>query len=177
MKKISMVAMGLLLAASQVNAAEASDGTINFKGEITSQTCTVNVNNSGNSSTLVNLPKVTTGVLNAAGAVAGNTRFTMALSSCSAQTGNVYAYFEQGANVNAEGRLTNTGSATGVDLQLLDSANKLINAGGFEQTTSPATVPLTAGAGTLSYSAQYYATAAAGAGSVLSTVNYSIVYL
>jgi major type 1 subunit fimbrin (pilin) len=88
----------------------------------------------------------------------------------------VYAYFEQGANVNADGRLTNTGTATNVDLQLL-SGNDVLNAGSTEQTTSPKTVALTAGAGTLTYSAQYYATGAATAGTVLSAVNYSINYL
>jgi major type 1 subunit fimbrin (pilin) len=101
----------------------------------------------------------------------------MALSNCSATTGDVYAYFEQGANVNADGRLTNTGTATNVDLQLLDSGNGVLNAGSTEQTTSPKTVALTAGAGTLTYSAQYYATGAATAGTVLSAVNYSINYL
>lgn len=176
MKKVSMVAMGLLLAAAQVSAAEASDGTINFTGTIASQTCTVSVNGAGSTAT-VTLPKVAAGVLNTAGAVAGNTRFTLALSDCSATTGDVYAYFEQGAGVNANGRLTNTGTAKGVDLQLLDNNNKAINAGSSEQSTAPATVALTAGAGTLSYSAEYYATATAEAGTVASTVNYSINYL
>lgn len=168
--------MGLLLATAQVNAAEASDGTINFTGTIAAQTCTVSVNGGGSSAT-VTLPKVAAGVLNEAGAVAGNTRFTLTLSDCSAKTGDVYAYFEQGAGVNANGRLTNTGDATGVDLQLLDSANNPINAGSTEQSTAPKTVALADGAGTLAYSAQYYATAAATAGSVASTVNYSINYL
>lgn len=176
MKKVSMVAMGLLLVAAQVSAAEASDGTVNFTGTIASQTCTVSVNG-GSSTATVTLPKVATGVLASAGEVAGNTRFTMALSDCSTTTGNVYAYFEQGAGVNANGRLTNTGTATGVDIQLLDSANAAINAGSTDQTTAPATVALTDGAGSLTYSAQYYATAAATAGTVASTVNYSINYL
>ncbi len=176
MKKLSMVALGLMLAAAQVNAAEASDGTINFTGNIASQTCTVSVNGGGSTAT-VTLPKVASSILSTSGQTAGNTRFTMALSNCSATTGDVYAYFEQGANVNADGRLTNTGTATNVDLQLLDSGNGVLNAGSTEQTTSPKTVALTAGAGTLTYSAQYYATGAATAGTVLSAVNYSINYL
>ena len=52
MKKVSMVAMGLLLAAAQVSAAEASDGTINFTGTIASQTCTVSVNGAGSTATV-----------------------------------------------------------------------------------------------------------------------------
>lgn len=176
MKKLSMIAMGMLLAAAQVNAAEASDGTISFTGNIAAQTCAVSVNGGGSSET-VTLPKVAAGVLNNAGAIAGNTRFTLALSNCSATTGDVYAYFEQGASVNSNGRLINTGSAKNVDLQLLDSNNKPINVGSTDQDSAPATVALTNGAGTLTYSAQYYATSAAEAGDVASTVNYSINYL
>lgn len=176
MKKVSMISLGLLLAAAQVNAAEASDGTITFNGQIESQTCTVKVNGGENNAT-VTLPTVSSSLLKTAGQTAGSTRFTIDLSDCSTQTGDVYAYFEQGANVNANGRLTNTGTATNVDLQLLDSANNALNAGSTEQTTSPTTAALAAGAATLSYAAQYYATAAATSGTVASSVTYSINYL
>jgi len=176
MKKVAMISLGLLLAAAQVNAAEASDGTISFSGNIESQTCTVKVNG-GESSTTVSLPTVSSSLLKNSGQTAGNTRFTVDLSDCSTQTGDVYVYFEQGANVNADGRLTNTGTATNVDLQLLDSANNVLNAGSTDQTTSPTTAALSAGAATLSYSAQYYATAAATSGTVTSSVTYSINYL
>jgi major type 1 subunit fimbrin (pilin) len=176
MKKVSMVALGLLLAASQVNAAEASDGTISFTGNINSQTCTVSVNGAGSSATVA-LPTVAASLLQTAGETAGATRFTVDLSECSTTTGDVYAYFEQGANVNANGRLTNTGTATNVDLELLDNAGTSLNAGSTDQSTSPTTAALTDGAATLTYAARYYATAAATAGTVASSVTYSINYL
>lgn len=176
MKKVSMISLGLLLAAAQVNAAAASDGTITFNGELDSQTCTVSVNG-GDSSNSVTLPKVSTSLLQTAGQTAGSTRFTIGLSECSTQTGEVYAYFEQGASVNANGRLNNTGTATNVDLQLLDSEENPLNAGSTDQSTSPVTATLNAGAATLSYAAQYFATAAATAGTVASSVTYSINYL
>jgi len=176
MKKVAMISLGLLLAAAQVNAAEASDGTITFNGQIESQTCTVKVNGGTNNAT-VTLPTVAASLLNAAGLTAGSTRFTIDLSACSTKTGDVYAYFEQGANVNANGRLTNTGTATNVDLQLLDGAGKALNAGSTDQSTSPTTAALADGAATLTYAAQYYATAAATAGTVASSVTYSINYL
>ncbi|MDW8847675.1 fimbrial protein [Erwinia sp. MMLR14_017] len=176
MKKVTMVSLGVLLAAAQVNAAEASDGTITFTGSIDSQTCAVSING-GSSSATVTLPSVSSSVLSSAGQIAGNTRFTVELNECSTETGEVYAYFEQGANVNANGRLNNTGTATNVELQLLDGANNVLNAGSTDQTTSPTTEALTAGAATLSYSAQYYATAQATSGTVASSVTYSINYL
>lgn len=176
MKKVTMISLGLLLATAQVNAAEASDGTINFTGEIESQTCTVSVNGGTSTGTVV-LPTVSSSLLKTSGQTAGSTRFTIGLSECSTETGDVYAYFEQGVNVNAEGRLINTGTATNVDLQLLDGANNALNAGSTEQTASPATASLTAGAATLTYAAQYFATAAATAGTVASSVTYSINYL
>ena len=175
MKKYSMIAFGLLVAV-QINAAAASDGTVNFTGTIESQTCTVSLNG-GSSTGTVTLPTVAKSVLATAGQTAGATRFTIDLSDCSTETGNVYAYFEQSANVNTNGRLNNTGAATNVDLQLLDSANNALNLGSTDQSTSPTTAALTDGAATLTYSAQYYATGASTAGTVASSVTYSINYL
>lgn len=176
MKKVSMISLGLLLAAAQVNAAEASDGTISFNGQINSQTCTVSVNGGSSTGTVV-LPTVSSSLLKTKGQTAGSTRFTIDLTECATKTGNVYAYFEQGANVNADGRLINIGTAANVDLQLLDKVNNALNAGSTEQTTSPTTAALDQGAATLTYAAQYYATAAASSGTVASSVTYSINYL
>ncbi|MEZ3501477.1 fimbrial protein [Pantoea sp. KPR_PJ] len=175
MKKFSVIALGLLVAA-QVHAAAASDGTVNFTGNIDSQTCTVSVNGGTNTGT-VTLPKIAAAVLANAGQTAGETRFTIDLKDCSTQTGNVYAYFEQGANVNENGRLTNTGSAQNVELQLRDSNEAVINVGSTEQSTSPVTGALSEGAASLIYSAEYFATDKASAGTVVSSVTYSINYL
>lgn len=174
MKKVTMISLGLLLAASQVNAAAASDGIISFSGNISGQTCTISVHNGGNSNE-VPLPKVSTAALNGENITAGTTRFTIRLSGCSTKTGNVYAYFEQGTNVNANGRLNNTGTATNVELQLLDSESAELNVGSADQKT--VTTALTDGAATLSYAVRYYATGAATAGTVTSSVTYSIHYL
>lgn len=171
MKKVAMVSLGLLLAATQVNAA--SDGTIDFSGNIASQTCTVKVN--GSDAPVV-LPTVASSLLKTAGQTAGDTRFTIDLSNCSTQTGDVFAYFEQGTGVNADGRLSNTGTATNVDLQLLDSGNNALNVGSTDQMTAPLKAKLSSGAATLTYIAQYYATAAATSGTVNSRVTYSISY-
>lgn len=172
-----MISLGLLLAAAQVNAAEASDGTINFDGNIADQTCSVNVNDSGSNTGTVTLPKVAAGMLSADGQTAGRTRFTIGLTGCSTKTGGVYAYFEQGANVNAEGHLKNTGTAQNVELQLLDANDVALNVGSDTQRNDPAKETMSGGTATLTYSAQYYATAAATSGTVASSVTYSINYL
>lgn len=176
MNKVSIIAMGVLLAASQVNAAAASDGTITFTGQINSQTCTVSVNGGGSSAS-VTLPAVASSLLQTSGNTAGATRFNMDLTNCATQTGDVFAYFEQGANVNADGRLINTGTATNVDLQLVDDESNPLNVGSTDQLDSPKTGTLTAGAATLSYAARYYSTGATTGGTVASTVTYSINYL
>jgi len=169
MKKVSVLALSLL-AAAHISAASASDGKVTFTGLINSQTCTA-------SSPVVDLPPLGTSALTAAAQIAGEIAFSIDLTNCSPTTGNVYAYFEQGSNVNANGRLNNTGTATNVDLQLLDSAKNLINLGTADQTSSAATVPLSNGQASLPYTARYYATGPVTAGSVASSVTFSIVYL
>jgi len=169
MKKVSVLALSLM-AAAYISAAQASDGTVTFTGLIKSQTCTAN-------SPVVILPELGTGALTTAAQVAGEMTFNIDLTDCSPATGNVYAYFEQGANVNANGRLNNTGAATNVDLQLLDKAKSPINIGTADQTSSATTVPLANGQASLPYSARYYATGPVTAGSVASSVTFSIVYL
>lgn len=169
MKKVSFLALGLL-AAAQIHSATASDGSVTFTGLIKNQTCTAN-------SPTVILPEIGTGSLSTAAQVAGATRFTIDLTDCAPATGNVYAYFEQGANVNANGRLNNTGAATNLEVQLLDSVDQPMNLGSADQTSSAITVPVNNGTASLPYTARYYATGTVEGGSVASSVTFSIVYL
>jgi len=172
----SLVAAGILATASA--SAVASDGTITFTGNVESQTCTVSVNG-GDSSATVTLPTVASSVLATEGETAGSTAFTISLTACTDTSGSVYAYFEQGANVDTTtGKLTNTGTATNVQVQLKDSVSNILNIGSDDQTTSPTTSGLsTDGSTTLSYSAEYYATGAATSGTVSTSVTYSISYI
>lgn len=169
MKKVSLLTLSLL-AAAHIPTSSASDGQVNFTGLIRSQTCTVNVDP-------VTLPELGTGALLNANDVAGAVNFSIDLTGCSPDSGNVFAYFEKGSNVNANGRLNNTGAASNVDLQLLDSVSNPINLGSIEQKTSALGVALTNGQASLPYAARYYATGPVTAGSVSSSVTFSIVYL
>lgn len=171
----SLFGAGILVAA-QANAL-ASDGTITFTGNIESDTCVVSVNG-GSGTATVTLPTVSNRLLSESALTAGNTKFSINLTACS-NDGAVYAYFEQGANVDAaSGKLTNSGTATNVVVQLKDSNDGVINIGSDAQKTNPVSQVLDAnGAAQLFYSAEYYATGAAGAGTVSTSVTYSISYI
>jgi major type 1 subunit fimbrin (pilin) len=157
------------------SAAHAADGTINITGTISSSTCKINGANSP-ATIAVTLPTVSTTALNAAGAVAGRTSFNLALSGCGSLT-KATTFFEPGPTVLADGNLKNaSGTATGVEVQLLNNDFSAIALSGVAASQNSQTVNLAAGAGTLNYYAQYFATAAAGAGSVSTTVQFSMIY-
>ncbi|KGS02679.1 fimbrial family protein [Burkholderia sp. ABCPW 111] len=171
------IAFGILSAALALPmAAHASDGTITFNGAIEAQTCTISVNG-GNQDATVQLPTVSASTLSTKGSTAGATNFTIALSECSGDATQVRAFFEAGPNVDAtSGNLNNNGSATQVQVQLLNADGVVLQAGDESQRSNAASA-LTDGAATLVYGAQYYATGAATAGDVQTSVTYSIDYL
>ncbi|HFK5791567.1 TPA: fimbrial protein [Enterobacter kobei] len=180
MKKIAIViAIGTAFAATGVQAA--GNGTINFTGKVVAQTCDAAVNGTANPSS-VTLPTVQANVLGTAGSTAGQTSFNIALTNCAATspTGGsaVKAYFEKGATVDANGRLTNqtTDGAKNVALELVDgNDNSAIKAGDIAQNTGNF-VTIASGKATLPYSVRYYATGTATAGAVTSSATYSLIY-
>ena len=156
-------------------AAHAVDGTINITGAISSSTCKINGANSP-ATIAVALPTVATTSLTAAGAVAGRTGFNIALTGCGSLT-KATTFFEPGPTVMADGNLKNaSGTATGVEVQLLNSDFSAIALNGATTAQNSQSVNLTGGNGTLNYYAQYFATAAAGAGSVSTSVQFSMIY-
>ena len=176
MKK-SILALTLALAVPGIHSAMANTGTITFNGELTSNTCNVSVNGGSANDTVI-LPTVSEGVLGSAGKTAGQTQFALELSGCTGSLQTASAYFEAGTGVNSDGRLVNTGTAQNVDLQLRDSSNggAVIKAGSTEQVANAGYVTLASGAASLPYTAEYYSTDVAGAGSVIASVTYNIQY-
>jgi major type 1 subunit fimbrin (pilin) len=174
-----LAASAMAVFAALPAAAQASDGTVNITGSITGNTCQIDVNGSGSSTGTVVLPTVTSSALPSAGKTAGATYFTIKLASCEGTAKNVRAFFEQGPNVDpATFNLTNaTGTAKGVQVQLLTSAGAALKVGDASQRADGTTVALENNAATLTYGAQYYATAAAETGTVSTSVTYSIDYL
>lgn len=183
MKKIiAFAALSSVFAVSAVQAA--GNGTINFTGAVNNQTCNATVNGAtGATAAAVTLPTVQANILATAGSTAGQTAFKMDVTGCAATNptgaGTVKAFFEKGANVDANGRLINTATATpasNVSLQLIDgTGNVPINAGDISQNTGNF-VTISSGNATLPYSVRYYATGAATAGAVTSSVTYSLIY-
>lgn len=170
-----LLSAALIAGIAAASSAAATDGTITITGNVVASTCKINGTNSP-ANIAVTLPTVSTTSLNAAAAVAGRTPFTIALTGCGSLT-KATTFFEPGPTVLADGNLKNaTGSATSVEVQLLngDFSAIALNAASGSQNSQQAT--LTSGAGTLSYYAQYYATAAAGAGTVNTTVQYTMLY-
>ena len=156
-----------------MSAAQASDGTVTFTGSIVATSCVI----TGGGNIAVTLPPVDASALSAAGKTATPTQFNIAMTGCPATT-TLHALFEIGANVDTTtGNLKNTGTATNVEISLLNSALGAINiATQANDGAGTGLTTTTAGAYTLSYYAQYIATGAAGAGSVASSVTYSLVY-
>lgn len=172
MKKIILAASALALGSV---AAHAADGTVTINGKVTDQTCEVSANSKD---ITVTLPTVGVGSLATAGTTAGRTPFTINLEKCKA--GQVSAFFEPGGNVDAaSGRLNNTGGASNVQVQLLSDSSVVIpvlaNAAQAAVTTK-ATVANDGEAAALNYYAEYYATGAATAGKVATSVQYTINY-
>ncbi|MBN3783677.1 type 1 fimbrial protein [Burkholderia sp. Ac-20345] len=172
---ILMATAGLLAVASS---AQAADGTITITGEITAQTCNISGDGGGKDFT-VTLPNVSTSALATSGATAGRKPFRIALSNCSPNSGNASVYFEPGLTVNATtGQLKNaTGTATNVEVGLLNKDASIIKLGAVQTQQNSQTVPIAGGAATLDYYAQYVATGGAStAGSVNTSVMYSVSY-
>lgn len=171
-----LISAALIAGFAIAGTASAVDGTITITGAVNTSTCKINGANSP-AAIAVTLPTVSTTALNAAAAVAGRTPFSIALTGCGALT-KATTFFEPGPTVQTDGNLKNaTGSATGVEVQLLNGADFsaiALNSASGSQNSTQAT--LTGGAGTLNYYAQYYATAAAGAGSVATSVQFSMIY-
>lgn len=172
--KHKLLALATAAAALSPMVASASDGTITFAGEVQAVTCAITTPNVS-----VNLPTVSTKTLGAANATAGATRFVITITGCDSGLLDANAYFEAGPNVDSStGRLKNaTGTATKVDLQLLTAAGTAIDlskAYGSQYTGQ--TGNIASGVSTLEYAVRYYATGAATAGNVASSLTYSVVY-
>lgn len=164
LKKIATVC--LLTVAS---GAYAVDGTVNVNGSVSSATCTIST-----SANTVSLPNVSRTSLASAGAVAGLTPWSVSVSACNAVTMNTY--FEPGATINASGRMINTGTATNVEGQVLNSSYGVVNMSQTYGSQGTSAVTLSGNAATQQFFVRYYATGTATAGTFVSSFTYTLVY-
>lgn len=149
---------------------------------ITAPSCSVS---SSSQNIAVTLQPVTAQTLATVGSVAGRTPFSISITGCPASVSKVTTYFNSGATIDATtGNLLNGGTARNVEVQLLNgtggnvaalSAIDLTGTNAKAQNSSQYSVVGTAA--TLNYFAQYIATGgAAGAGSVSTSVTFTIAY-
>ena len=176
MKKLTL---SILVLGALFGTSVQANNTISFAGEVSDQTCEVAIN--GNAATpLVLLPTVSTVELATAGAVAGETPFTLSVSGCTVNATKalpIKTVFYSN-NITAGGNLVNTGSATNVALQILES----VGGAGIDLTIGNAIDGLNVAAGESSashdFAVRYISeTGSATAGRVISTVQYLITYL
>ncbi|HEF5874735.1 TPA: type 1 fimbrial protein [Burkholderia cenocepacia] len=178
-KQLTLASIATAVMAFAPLAAHAYDGTVTFSGALTGASCEIKVNGANNNGT-VQLPTVGAGQLAAKGKTSGATNFKIQLSKCQNAGQTVRAFFEAGPNVdNTDGTLINraaSNAAKNVAVQLLDTQGNPLKAGDDGQR-AVAPVALKDGAADLIYSAQYIAQDKTEAGSVSTSVTYSIDYL
>lgn len=173
MKKVLIALAASAAVVSSLNAS-AADGTINFTGEISSQTCTIEGNTTGTTIKTVTLPRVAASSLATVGKAAGRKDFSLALTGCTGSSALVR--FEQGSTVDAAtGNLINqTADGSNVQIQLLNANFAPIN---LQTNAGSLSTAVTEETATLQFYAQYIAaTAAATAGQVTSSVQFSMDY-
>ncbi|MFC0226149.1 fimbrial protein [Serratia aquatilis] len=180
MKKLALVASLVAACGSTGLAQAASTGTITFNGELTASTCNVIVDGQ-NANATVTLPTVGINQLTSAAQTAGRTSFIMALTGCTGTLKTASAFFDAGASVDTvTGRLKNmTGTAGNVGLQLRDGSNAsqaVIQAGNQNQRANNTYLSVSSGSANLPYAVEYYANGPTTAGTVISSVVYSIQY-
>lgn len=164
--------------AGLISQAHASDGTITFTGNIAATTCTISVAG-GSSSGSISLPTISTKALAVTSATAGSTPFTVSLSGCTGAATQAAIWFENDSNVNSSGRLINTGTASNVDVAIYNTASSshiLIGQTASTFGSSGTAFPISSGNATLNYLARYYARGVATAGTVTTSVNYTVQY-
>ncbi len=169
-----------VLVAAATQSAFASDGTITINGLVTANTCKIN---GSTGDVLVTLPTIQTNALKDTGTTAGTTPFALVLSDCTGGLTKVSAYFEAGPTVDFDtGNLkldAAAGSATGVEISLLNSDGTKIRLGGDAKSANGTTpVTIASGGATLRYFAQYVRTSVGtvGPGTANTRVLYSLNY-
>jgi type 1 fimbria pilin len=142
-------------------------------GALNVNTVTVNVASCKANSPTVVLPTVTTAALTASGATTGVTPFSLNITGCPAgtQLAITFSGTQSGTSTTV---LKSTGTAANVGVQMLNSAGTAVDITGT-QATSLGTIP-SSGAVTVPYSAEYYATGRAGAGTVTATATFTLSY-
>ncbi|HFS5792668.1 TPA: fimbrial protein [Citrobacter werkmanii] len=172
MKKTILSAC-FMVSAAVAGGVQASDGTINFTGSITDQTCTVDT---GSQNLPVSLGNVAQTALNGAkGMRAAPTKFTINVSDCPDTVTGANVKFDGTSDNNDQSLLaldSGTGIATGVGIQIADKNGAVIP---LHSASSDYT--LAAGSNALDFVARYVSTGpAVTTGTANGTSEFTIIY-
>ncbi|AOJ72698.1 MULTISPECIES: fimbrial protein [Burkholderia] len=151
-------------------------GKVNFKGELTTNTCTIDADSKDQ---IVQLPRVSTSALAARGNVAGSTSFEIKVSKCAAEVNKVAAHFEM-ENVDPDtltlkNEAAGDGAATNVSVQLVNSDGTALPVGSTGRFFDVSGTEDARGA-TMIYGGQYYALDKTTAGKVESHALFTLAY-
>lgn len=133
-------------------AENATTGTINFSGSITSVPCEIDTAATDGT---VTMAKVFANDFGAVGSTTGTTPFKIALKNCGDASNGATVTFTGTADSNNATAFKTTGTATGVALQLIDDTGAPISYGAASKTYA-----IASGANTFNFSARYIATSA-----------------
>lgn len=154
----------------------AADGTIDIKGKVINDSCSISVNGNGSDASL-GLPDVSVNALASAGAVAGSTRLDFELSGCPKSV--VTPYFES-INVDPEtGYLTNNAAvpAGNVQVQVLNRDGVVIDLRTNKYNNETGNIVDDSGNLTVNYKMRYVAVdRAATAGDMFTQLIYTLQY-
>lgn len=163
-----------------MGAAHAVDGTINFTGTVTADTCTIDINDQTNPT--LNLGTVNTVDLAKSGDTGPATNFTLNLTSCPTTVTAASVTFSGNQDSTMNTAFTNEaieGAATNVGVQLYDGANTEVSPDEVIDVTSALTPnsDATASEAHIPFTARMIAVGdAASAGSLVSHADYTISY-
>lgn len=179
MKKQLAVAIAMLFGTG-MGIAHAADGTINFTGTVTSDTCTVSVNDQTNPT--LNLGTVNAADLASAGQTGPATNFTLNLTSCPSSVTTANVTFTGNADAAMNTAFTNEATsqaAANVGVQLYDAAAKVVTPDTAVDVSSylKASTDGTTESAAIPFTARIVAVAdTATAGSLVSHADYTISY-
>jgi major type 1 subunit fimbrin (pilin) len=173
--------LAALLAAGVTGQVFAADVNISLNGGVIDTTCLVNGSATGTAAAVtVTMPKLSKAQVaaNALGPILRSSASTLKLTNCPT-TSNVGLVFDAGSNWNFTSlgikNAATTGASQGVDVQLVDANNAVINANNTASTTY--ITPAADGSATYTFGTQYVRNGEApAAGTYTSTVNAWLVY-
>lgn len=180
MKKQLAVAIAMLLGTG-MGIAHAADGTINFTGTVTADTCTVSVNDQTNPT--LNLGTVNAADLATAGQTGPATNFTLNLTSCPATVTAASVTFTGSADSAMDSAFKNeaTGdtAAANVGVELFDASQAQVKPDAAYDATSylKPNADKTVVSAAIPFTARMVAVADnAAAGALVSHADYTISY-